>query len=257
MNSTQIHKKLFVGFNWKMNPSTTAQAQELFLTYNNLNSSRQSFLPVVFVPSIYIDSIQQINSSKINIGSQDISDQSSGAFTGQISGQMLYSLDVKYSLVNHSETHRDHKLDFQNITNKFTQALQNDIIPVLCVSFNSLEKAKNDLENQLQNIFTLDLIELIKLQNLTFYIALEPILNIGSGKALSCVEINKYLELIQIFMTKLGLIKLQNYKTLYGGSVNSSNIIEIGKCQLVDGFLLGGASIDTNQVKQIFEKLSS
>ena len=257
MNSTQIHKKLFVGFNWKMNPNTMEQAQKLFQVYDNLNSNKQNFSPVVFVPSLYVNSIQAINSSKVSIGSQDISDQPSGAFTGQISGQMLHSLDVKYSLVNHSETHRDHKLDFQNITNKFTQALQNDIIPIMCVSFDSLEKAKYDLENQLQNIFTLDLIKLIKLQNLTFYIALEPILNIGSGKALVCIEIDKYLLVIKNCINKLGLNKSTNFSLLYGGSVNSSNIIEIGKCQLVDGFLLGGASIDTNQVKQIFEKLSS
>jgi triosephosphate isomerase (TIM) len=256
MNISTKSKKLFVGFNWKMNPNTLPEAKTLFHVYNNLNLNvNLNFLPVVFLPGIYINPIQEINSSKINVGSQDISDKQSGAFTGQISGQMLSGADVKYTLINHSETNRDQKLDFETISNKFIQALQNEITPILCISFDKQETAKLDLTKQLQNIFTSGLIKLIQSKNTVFYIALEPVLNIGSGKALECSEIDDYLGVIQNCMSKLELNKTENYMTLYGGSVNAANILEIGNCDLVDGFLLGGASIDPDQINQIFNLL--
>jgi triosephosphate isomerase (TIM) len=247
-------KKLFVGFNWKMNPGTTKQAQDLFRVYDDL-SIAPSFLPVVFVPNIYLHPIQKVNFNDIELGSQDISDQQSGAFTGQVSGQMLTDSGCNYCLINHSESKLAYNYQFETVRNKLVQAIQNDIIPILCISFDKQETAKEDLENQLKSIFNLEVLNLVKSQNTTFYIALEPVLNIGSGKALDCSDIDQYLEVIINFMTSLELAKQKNYFTLYGGSVNASNIIKIGKCKLVDGFLLGGASIDPIQIKQIFEIL--
>jgi triosephosphate isomerase (TIM) len=254
MNPSQISKKLFVGFNWKMNPASLSQAQELFEIYDSLNQD-VGFLPVAFLPNIYLHPIQKVNFSDIDIGSQDISDQKSGAYTGQISGRMLASTGIKYTLINHSETHRDYKFDFETIRNKFLQALENDLTPILCVSFDKQETAKEDLAKQLENIFTLELIEQIQAKNTIFYIALEPVLNIGSGKALGCNEIDQYLKVIQDCMGNLSLNKHKSYLNLYGGSVKADNIVEIGNCELVDGFLLGGASIDPDQINQIFKLL--
>jgi triosephosphate isomerase (TIM) len=254
MNDTIKSKKLFVGFNWKMNPSTIQQAQELFHVYDDLNVD-SSFLPVIFVPIIYLYPLQKLNFSDIDFGSQNISSKVSGAFTGQISGQMLTSVGVKYVLINHSETHRDLKLDFETIQGKFKQAIDNDLTTVLCISCNDQETSKADLEKQLDKIFSYELISQIKGQKTTFYIALEPILNIGSGKALDCQSINTYLEVISEFMSKLEFVKNQDYHTLYGGSVNANNIVEIGNCNLVDGLLIGGASIDPDQITQIFNLL--
>lgn len=254
MNNHDQHKKLFIGFNWKMNPGIIKQAQDLFQIYNDLNIT-PGFLPVVFTPNIYLHSIQKINFSDIDIGSQDISDKESGAYTGQISGQMLRDAGCNYCLINHSESNKAYNLKPKSIRNKLIQGIRNNIIPILCISFYKQETAKVDLESQLQNIFNLEVLNLVKLQNRIIYIALEPILNIGSGKALDCSDIDQYLEVITNFMTSLELVKQKNYLTLYGGSVNASNIIEIGKCKLVDGFLLGGASIDPQQVTKIFNLL--
>lgn len=254
MNSNQATKPLFVGFNWKMNPSTIEQAAQLFQVYDDLNSDI-NFVPVLFVPNLYIYPLQKLNFSDVDFGSQNISSKVSGAFTGQISGQMLASVGVKYALINHSETHRDLKLDFETISNKFAQAISNDLTTVLCVSCTDQATAKIDLENQLHNILNPKLIELIKTQKSIFYIALEPILNIGSGMALDCDNINEYLNIISEFMSKLDMVKNQNYYTLYGGSVNASNIVEISKCDQVDGFLIGGASLDPEQITNIFDIL--
>jgi triosephosphate isomerase (TIM) len=254
MNKNPKPKNLFVGFNWKMNPNTITEAQELFQIYNDLNVDL-SFLPVIFVPNIYLYPLQKQNFSDIDFGTQNISSKTAGAFTSQISGQMLTSVGVKYVLINHSETHRNLKLDFETIQGKFKQAIGNDLTTVLCVSCNDQETAKADLENQLQNIFNSELTQRVKSQKAIFYIALEPILNIGSGKALDCENINKYLEIISEFMAKIEFTKNQDYHTLYGGSVNASNLIEIGKCDQVDGFLIGGASIDPDQITQIFNLL--
>ncbi len=259
MNISSKSKKFFVGFNWKMNPNTLSQAQELFQIYDNLNFDQLRFLPVVFVPSLYLSTVQDIKSSPIGVGSQDISAHSSGAFTGQISGQMLGSLGVGYTLINHSETHREHQPCCRNIAKMCEQALQNQIIPIVCVSFGDLGSAKQDLETQLQHIFDIELIAQINKSSEVFYIALEPILNIGSGKALGCRDIDKHLLIIKNFVEQLSQSRLDqntNYGLLYGGSVNADNILEIGNCKLVDGFLLGGASIIPDQITKIYKVLT-
>jgi triosephosphate isomerase (TIM) len=270
-----IPKKLFVGFNWKMNPSTLFEAKKLFDTYTLFNFQRADntlygLLPVLFVPSLYLTYLHSHNPSNLSIGSQDISDRESGAYTGQLSGQMLSSIDCKYTLVAHSETRRDFKLKDKSIKQKVLQALANQITPIICVSFNNIENAKKELILKLESTFDNELVEAIKskaksnfglCQQPIFIVALEPIACIGTGICLQNKEIEKQIETIENFFRGLNLNKatdqisgdhIGDYISLYGGSVNKDNIENITKCQNVDGFLLGGASIVEDQIQSIF-----
>jgi triosephosphate isomerase (TIM) len=271
-----ITKKLFVGFNWKMNPATLFEAKKLFEIYTLANferadnSKRHNLLPVLFVPSLFLTYLQSHNPSNLLIGSQDISDQESGAFTGQTSGQMLSSIDVKYTLVAHSETRRDFKLKDKLIKHKVLQALHNQITPIVCVSFNHLENAKKELLIKLESTFDSELIEVIKAKANTnfgskqqpiFVIAMEPVACIGTGVRLSNNEIQKQLSIIETFFQSVNLNKaidpvtgdqIGDYISLYGGSINKDNIQDISLCSNVDGFLIGGASLVEAEIKDIF-----
>jgi triosephosphate isomerase (TIM) len=271
-----IPKKLFVGFNWKMNPLTLFDAKKLFDIYTLASFQRADrglvgLQPVLFVPSLFLTYLQSHNPSNLAVGSQDLSDQESGAFTGQLSGQMLSSIDCKYTLVAHSETRRDFKLKDRVIKNKILQALTNNITPIICMSFNNLENAKKELLLKLEATFDNELVEAIKVkaksnfgsrQQPIFIIALEPIASIGTGQILDNKEIEKQLSTIDKFLQSHNLNKSidtitgdQNgdYINLYGGSVNKDNINQIRECSNVDGFLLGGSSLIEEQVKGIFE----
>jgi triosephosphate isomerase (TIM) len=270
-----IPKKLFVGFNWKMNPPTLFEAKKLFDIYTLYNFQRADrglagLLPVLFVPILFLTYLQSHNPSSLLIGSQDISDQESGAFTGQVSGQMLSSIDCKYALIAHSETRRDFKLKEKVIKNKILQSLASQITPIVCLSFNSIENAKKELMLKLENTFDIELVEAIKSkaksnfgsrQQPIFIIALEPIACIGTGQILDNKEIYKQLAVIDTFLQSLNLNKsldqvngdqIGDYISLYGGSVNKDNIGELCKCPNVDGFLLGGASLIEDQIQAIF-----
>jgi triosephosphate isomerase (TIM) len=272
-----IPKKLFVGFNWKMNPSTLFDAKKLFDIYTLANFQRadkglNTLLPVLFVPSLFLTYLQSHNPSNLAIGSQDISDQESGAFTGQLSGQMLHSIDSRYALVAHSETRRDFKLKDKSIKHKILQALSNHITPIICISFNSLENAKKELLLKLEATFDIELVEAIKSkaksnfgsrQQPIFIIALEPIASIGTGQTLDNKEIDKQLAVIENFLQAHNLNKsldqitgdqIGDYISLYGGSVSKDNIEEISECTNVDGYLLGGASLAQEQITSIFDK---
>jgi triosephosphate isomerase (TIM) len=275
--SQTIPKKLFIGFNWKMNPATLFEAKKLFEIYTLANfekadnNNQQDLLQVLFVPSLFLTYLQSHNPSSLLIGSQDISDQDSGAFTGQTSGQMLSSIDVKYTLVAHSETRRDFKLKDRSIKYKILQALNNQITPIICVSFNNLENAKKELLIKLEATFDSELVEIIKSkskvnfgakQQPVFIIALEPIASIGTGFCLSNKDIEKQLAVIESFFQSLNLNKSVNqitgdqigdYISLYGGSVNKENINEMSGCKGLDGFLLGGASLVEDQIKEVFK----
>jgi triosephosphate isomerase (TIM) len=269
-----VAKKFFVGFNWKMNPNSLFEAKNLFDTYTSISNNKPAKLPtnfcsVVFVPSLYLTFLQNHNPSKILLGSQDISDQEIGAHTGQIAGSMLNSIDCEWTLVGHSESRRDFKMKDKIIKYKLIQAINNNIVPVLCLSFNHLDSAKTELLLKLEATFTDDLLEIIKAkakanfgvkQQPIFVIALEPIANIGTGQHLNPTKINDLLKYIDQFLNSRNLHKgtdgitgdwIGDYIAIYGGSVNAQNLLEIGSCPAVDGFLIGGASLDKRQIAEI------
>lgn len=265
----QATKKLFIGFNWKMNPSSLFDAKKLFEIYTIANFERKdngssNFSPVLFVPSLYFSFLQSHNPSNIKLGAQDISNKEGGALTGQISSLMLASIDCKYSLVGHSETVKEYQLNTDKVRDKMAQAFENDIIPILCIS------GLVDIWTKLGRVFDdriIDLIQKKSNQNFgtkrqpLFVVAFEPTANIGTGQALNQSSIQKNLTEIEEFLKSKNIFKetdpvsghwVGQYISIYGGSVNSDNIKELSKIESVDGFLLGGASLNAEQIQNIF-----
>jgi triosephosphate isomerase len=208
-------------------------------------------------PHIYFDVINQsnaTNSNQINLGSQDIANYSDkkAQYTAQISGSMLNSIGCKYAMIGHSETRRDHQLDISNIKSKIIEAVQNNLIPVYCIGFTDETLAHTQLSLELDNLLencdsNQEIFDALK--NSPSIIAFEPIANIGSGSALTKEKISHYLGFIKSILVDKGL---GNVKLLYGGSVSSSNIVDLSECDNLDGFLLGGASLKSNELEKIF-----
>ncbi len=250
-------KKLFLGFNWKMNPTTTTEAINLFQKYIDLKD-KANFDFVIFAPSIYLNTL---TNQGVQIGSQDISTAQNGAYTAQISGQMSANIGCSYAMIGHSEARRDYNLDLLTIKNKILSAGQNNLIPVYCIGFTDEKLAHTQLANELETIFDnisegYDPAIFDQIQNNTknqqTIIAFEPIASIGSGKALDPQKVNHYLSFIKHILTDKNL---SNIKVLYGGSVTSTNIKELSECENLDGFLLGGASLKPAELEKIFEIL--
>ena len=222
-------------------------------TYLNKNSLYEYILDmrdyfnktgdIVVIPSMCYLSI--LSKENVILGSQNIAEYSTNNQTGEVTGDQLNSLGVEYTLVGHSERRTNNYESNQIINNKIRSALSSKILPILCVGENKIEK-END---QTFEIIKKELLEAIKDVNINkIIVAYEPVWSIGTGKLPTVEEINKVVQFIK------GMLKEKEIfsEVIYGGSVNSSNINELKKTN-VDGFLLGSASSNSEELKKIIE----
>lgn len=240
--------------NWKMNPSSIEEVNQIVdIIAGNTTSVGRAEL-IILPPSLYISTLQQYQSRLFaSLGVQDISSQASGAYTGQLSAEMVYNLGLEYALIGHSETHKYQQYTSQDISQKLSQALIYNLIPILCVGYeenpNSEEVSTDSIKQELYDIITPNK-ELLVGKHII--VAYEPIWAIGTGKTPSLESI----EMISIFIKRmiLDIVNPESQTTvavLYGGSVNKDNIQELSSIPSVSGFLIGGASLDKEQIPSL------
>ena len=227
--------------NWKLNGSkefNTQWALEFFRNFNGKNSSYLGIAP----PSIYIDHIKAVLAGhEINIGSQNIDLEQSGARTGEISASMIKDLGCSFSIIGHSERRLLFQETNQMIGQKLIQANNNSIIPILCIG----ESAEENQSNNTHNVLEQQIVEALGNANdlSSLIIAYEPVWAIGSGKTPNPEQINSIHEMIKdVVQSRFPKIGLES--VLYGGSVNLENATSLFGQKNVDGALIGGASLD-------------
>ncbi len=231
--------------NWKMNlVNLDAWLKDFDL--NNISEEIQ----VVICPN-YLDIKDFYKTSskthkKILIGAQNLSSETEGAFTGQISGKILRNIGVSHSIVGHSESRLQGE-DDETILNKVQTAIECELIPILCIGENQEEYSKGRTENKIKHQLTENLFPLKNLSKRVL-IAYEPIYAIGSGIAVQ----NEHLEEVSLFVKDLVRDNLGADLTLiYGGSVTSESAKNLAKVDGIEGFLVGNASLDPKEFANI------
>ena len=231
--------------NWKMN-FVNLDAWLIDFDLNNISEEIQ----VVICPN-YLDikdfyKTTSKTHEKISIGAQNLSSETEGAFTGQISGKMLKNIGVSYSIVGHSESRLQGE-DDETILNKVQTAFHCDLIPILCIGEDQHEYSKGRTEKKIKHQLTENLFPLQNLSN-NILIAYEPIYAIGSGIAVQ----NEHLEEVSLLIKDLVRDNLEFDLTLiYGGSVTSESAKNLAKVDGIDGFLVGNASLDPKEFANI------
>lgn len=214
--------------NWKANGS-----KELIWKYNLLDVQCNKL--AIFLP-LYL--VNEALSAKFYLGSQDVSQFNNGAYTGEITAQMLSEMGMKYCLVGHSERRQCMKEDNEIIAKKIERLIESKITPVLCVGEGARERKNKIWKDVLQSQLSIFKKECI--------IAYEPVWAIGTGVTPTNEEIDEVINWIKQSYNDSSSLPL----VLYGGSVSSKNIAEISRTK-ADGVLVGGASLKAEEVLEI------
>ena len=178
------------------------------------------------------------------LGAQDCSYFEAGAYTGEISAKMLNEVGINFCIVGHSERREYFKESNKIIKMKAIRLIENNIIPIICIGETLEEKNNNNTQNVLKNQLEESVPE--SSNQFNTIIAYEPIWAIGTGLTPSLEEITNAHRYIKNLSNKLF-----NFRIIYGGSVNSKNYKLISKINIVNGALIGGASLKINEFNQI------
>ncbi|MFA5075032.1 MAG: triose-phosphate isomerase family protein [Candidatus Babeliales bacterium] len=250
-----MRKQYFFVANWKMNFNIDQEFNFATHNYDNLIKLSENINnTIILCPSfLSLNSLNKIfKETKINIGAQDCSNHTKGPYTGQISAENLSFAGCTYCIIGHSERREFNKETNNEIAQKFTQLINHKISPIICIGEILQEYKKNKtidiLKSQLEKIFNIIKIELIS-QNFPILIAYEPIWAIGSGDT-ACVD---HLETIFAWLKiqTESFEKKINWKLLYGGSISSDSIKSLKNISILDGFLIGKASLDFQEFEKI------
>ena len=250
----KMRKKIVAG-NWKMNMNLQdgiALAKELNET---LKAEKPNCGVVICTPFIHLASIAQfLDQNIIGLGAENCADKEKGAFTGEVSAEMVKSTGAQYVILGHSERREYYKETPEILKEKVLLAQKNDLKVIFCIG-ESLEEreagkqnevVKAELEGSVFNLSEEDFRKIV--------IAYEPIGAIGTGKtatAEQAEEIHAYIR--SIIAEKYGQAVADDTTILYGGSCKASNAPELFAKPDIDGGLIGGASLKAADFKGIID----
>ncbi|MFE7132571.1 triose-phosphate isomerase [Streptomyces sp. NPDC057638] len=242
--------------NWKMNLNhLEAIAHVQKLSFALADKDYEATEVAVLPPFTDLRSVQTLvdgDKLKIRYGAQDISAQESGAYTGEISGAMLAKLKCAYVAVGHSERRQYHGETDELCNAKVKAAFRHGITPILCVGEGlDIRKAGQQVPYTLAQLDGA-LKDLPAEQAETLVIAYEPVWAIGTGEVATPEDAQEVCAAIRGRLAELYSQELADkVRIQYGGSVKGSNVAAIMAQPDVDGALVGGASLDTDEFVKI------
>jgi len=232
--------KPIVAANWKMNK--VLSSSKIFISDLTSNVKEVDNLDIIICPPL--TSLYNINlKAPFYLGAQNFHYEDDGAYTGEVSINMLKDCNVDYVIIGHSERRNMFFEIDKNIRKKIIVALKNKIKPILCVG-ESLKDRNDGISFEVIKKQLLKGMEGVRSLN-NICIAYEPIWAIGSGETAKPEQINDMHKFIRDTVSeKYSKNEAENISILYGGSVNSDNANQLISINGVNGFLIGGASLD-------------
>ncbi|MCW8855691.1 MAG: triose-phosphate isomerase [Gammaproteobacteria bacterium] len=236
-------RKPMVAGNWKMNGSSES-VKELMAGIKDGMGSVNNAEVVVCPPAVYISRVVGTAAdTAIKVGSQNICDEDKGAFTGEISGEMLKDTGCEYAIIGHSERRSLYGESDELVARRFAAARRNGIKPIFCIG-ETLEEREQGVTNdvcsrQIDAVVALEGVEALA----DGVIAYEPVWAIGTGKTASPEQAQEVHAFIRGKIAALNADVAEGLRILYGGSMNAGNAAELIGQADIDGGLIGGASL--------------
>ena len=244
-------RKPIIAGNWKMN-KTPDQAAELVSALIPLVADAEADV-VVCPPYVCLDAVKKvIEGTNIHLGAQNVHFEKSGAFTGEVSAEMLLAMGVEYVIIGHSERRQYFGETDCTVNKKVHAALEAGLKPIVCVG-ESLEERENGITNELVGMQTkLAFKGVCPCKAEGVVIAYEPIWAIGTGKTATAEEANATIGAIRNAIADVyGQEVADKVRIQYGGSMNPKNASELMAQPEIDGGLIGGASLKAEDFSKV------
>lgn len=246
------YRKTIIAGNWKMNMTNSAVKPFMEELKENLPKTKVCEV-VLCTPAVMIQNMVKAGKEcKVAAGGQDVSKYEKGAYTGEVSADMLADIGAKYCIVGHSERRQYHGESDMLVNEKTKALLEKGITPIICVG-ESLEQREMDLTMEYvayQVKTALSGIDATALRHCV--IAYEPIWAIGTGKTATgeqAAEVCTYIR--ALIRAQYGARVARSVTVQYGGSMKSENARELLSHEDIDGGLIGGASLEPNSLMEI------
>lgn len=253
-----VSRTPLIAGNWKMNLDhlqAIAHVQKVAWSLKDVKHDYGSVEVAVFPPFTDLRSVQTLISADkipLHLGAQDVSPHGPGAYTGDIAAAFLAKLEVRYVLVGHSERRNGHQESDETVATKAQAALGAGLVPMICVG-----ETAEDLERAGAAAVPISQLAaaLASLPSGSEYvIAYEPVWAIGSGSAATPEQAQEVCRALRLKIAALrSPEEAAATRILYGGSVTSQNIAAFMKQPDVDGALVGGASLDSDEFTRIVQ----
>ena len=249
-------RKAFVAGNWNMNSDSRSSLELAKAVADKAAGlAREGITVAVIPPFVYLQSVgQALSASPIGLGAQDLYIEQKGAFTGEISPNMLKDVGCTYVLCGHSE--RRHVLGESDelVGKKLTAAIHGGLLPILCVGELLEERDGNQTEQVVERQIRTGLADLSEDKASAVTIAYEPVWAIGTGRTATPQQAQEVHAFIRKLLAEMyGDPLAQEIRIQYGGSVKPANAEDLMSQPDVDGALVGGASLKADDFVGIIE----
>ncbi len=240
-----MNRTYLIAGNWKMfktGQEAVAEAKKLAGLTEDITPIDIMIAPTFLSLPLVADCLKNTN---VGVGAQNLFYENEGAYTGEVSGEMIRTAGADYVIIGHSERRQYFNETDDSVCKKIKAAVNADLIPILCIGETETERNEKktfsildkQIKNGLKGLALEDLGSLV--------LAYEPVWAIGTGKTATPDQVDEVHHYIRSLMDKLFGNGLANsIRILYGGSVKPENASDLMALEHVDGALVGGASLD-------------
>jgi len=244
-------RKPIIAGNWKMN-KTPAEGAALVNELKPLLANAQATV-VVCVPSACLAAVgEAVKGSNIALGAQTMDYHDAGAFTGEVSADMLKALGVEYVIIGHSERREYYNETDETVNLKIKKALETGLTPIVCVG-EVLEQREQGVTEEVVRMQTKLALQGLSADDVKkVVIAYEPVWAIGTGKTATAQDANETIGQVRSAVADVfGNDVAQEVRIQYGGSMNPKNASELMSMSDIDGGLIGGASLKAEDFSKV------
>lgn len=236
-------RRTLIAGNWKMNGSLKSITELMNGIKAGLADVTNADM-VVCPPAVYLLRVSGlIDNDNIGLGSQNICDQASGAYTGELAPAMLKEAGCQYAIIGHSERRSLYGESDDLIAKRFAMAVESEITPILCIG-ETLEERESSVTEEVVSRQLNAVIDTQGIEALAkCVIAYEPVWAIGTGKTATPEQAQAVHAFIRNKLASLNADVAEKVQILYGGSMNAANAQELLSQSDIDGGLIGGASL--------------